>query len=307
MSLIMTFEHPWSFLSGSNYITSIAFSPNGSKIATGSHQARIWDLRDGSLMREIEASKASYYDSKDDYEYPLTTSIRVAFSPDGSMFAETDGVDTKIFNAKDWSLTRMWKGLSSMFLVFSPDSKKIVLSGGGKILILDVNTGSLIKALNIRGSMLGEGGEVVFSPDGMRLFSRTNRNIVRIWSVTDWLLLKRWMIKDDKPKSVTFSSDCKKLSSFCYRSKIVNILGTDRGSLIRKLEEGTPVLDAALSPDGTRLALSTEDQKIRLWSLVDGSLVKEFLTDKAVDHITFSPDGSKLALAHVNTCYLYQI
>jgi WD40 repeat protein len=56
-------------------------------------------------------------------------------------------------------------------------------------------------------------------------------------------------------------------------------------------------LDAEFAPDGTMLATSGGDRQVRLWSVPDGVLQGELVTNSPVRELTFSPDGSMLAAA----------
>ena len=98
-------------------IISVAISPDGSKIVTGScdHTAKIWNMSDGSLVRTLSGHA------------DVITSV--AISPDGSKVV-TGSYDktAKIWNMSDGSLITTLSGHKSgiISVAISPDGSKVV-------------------------------------------------------------------------------------------------------------------------------------------------------------------------------------
>lgn len=98
-------------------VASVAFSPDGTKLATGSldSTARVWDVTSGEQLAYLP------------HDLPVNA---VAFSPDGETLAtaSNDGV------ARLWDLTLFSKGDTLAFphpdvvtaVAFSPDSSRLV-------------------------------------------------------------------------------------------------------------------------------------------------------------------------------------
>jgi WD40 repeat protein len=69
------------------------------------------------------------------------------------------------------------------------------------------------------------------------------------------------------------------------------------GKLITQFNHDAKIYSALFSPDGTRVATASADEKVRLWDL-QGNLMSDF--DKhegAVYSVVFSPDGSRILSA----------
>jgi hypothetical protein len=63
-----------------------------------------------------------------------------------------------------------------------------------------------------------------------------------------------------------------------------------------------PMTGAAFSPDGSLLAVSSQQQPtLRVWRVSDGALLYQVRTDGSAYNVTFSPDGTLLALGGLNS------
>jgi|GEM_PF-2704233 len=93
--------------------------------------------------------------------------------------------------------------------------------------------------------------------------------------------------------SVAFSPDGKVLASEWLGE--ARLWSVPDGRLIRTLDVPQPAC-VAFSPDGKLLALGSGDDIIRLWSIVNGSLLHTLTGHKdVVTSVAFSPDGAILA------------
>jgi WD40 repeat protein len=154
----------------SHGIWAVAFSPDGSRLATGSmdHTARIWDLTTGQRLLEISCG------------YWVEA---VAFSPDGTRLATgcTDKCARVWDAASGRQLLEVRHGGYVHSVAFSPDGARLASGGEDDTArIWDATTGQqqlkLIHPSRVR--------TVAFSPDGTRLATGCMDNVARIWDAT---------------------------------------------------------------------------------------------------------------------------
>ena len=150
---------------------SVAFSPDGKTILTGSndYSARLWDLNGNPLIALKGQS---------------STINSVAFSPDGlSFLTGSFGSDP---SARLWDLKgkllRVFKGhTTSIFSVaFSPDGKKILTGSADQTAILWDIDGNIDQVFSGYKSYVTS---VAFSPDGQSILTGMDDGSVRLYPV----------------------------------------------------------------------------------------------------------------------------
>ena len=261
-----------------SWVRSVAFSPDGSTIATGSDDKtiRFWDARTGAPKNTIT-------------EY--TSSVRsVAFSPDGSTIATGGSDDTiRLWDARTGAHKRILTGHTSYILsvAFSPDGRTIASgSDDDTIRLWDADTGTHKNTLTGHTDKIRE---VAFSPDGGTLASGSYDDTIRLWDADTGAHKNTLTGHTGDVNSVAFSPDGRTLASGSYRE--IRLWDADTGAHKNTLTGHTDwVISVVFSPDGRTIASGSWD--ISLWD-ADTGAHKNTLTGHTgdVNSVAFSPDG----------------
>ncbi|HKS40040.1 MAG TPA: protein kinase [Blastocatellia bacterium] len=307
-------------------IHSVAFSPDGRLLATGSidRTTKIWDISSGGLIANIKGHEGEIFS--------------VAFSPDGKTLA----TGSNDFTARLWDIATV-SGFAIIkdkgricSLAFSPDGKTIVSSLFSSLInnLWDVGSGKQLGkieeprisqsvAFSRDGKRLAIGyidgtlklldattyqeatsfkahtkniSSLVFSPDGQMLVTASFDKTVKLWDAATRQLLRTIAGHDERLSAVAFSPDGELLATASHdrTEKLWDVktgreLATIRGHV-------KVVLSLAFSPDGKTLATGGADGIVKLWD-VGAWLERATFTGHAghVNSVAFSPDGKRLA------------
>jgi WD40 repeat protein/subtilase family serine protease len=264
---------------------SVAFSPDGSLIASGSNDRtiRLWRVSDGALVRTLTG-----------HTYPVTS---VAFSPDGSLIASgSEDRTIRLWRVSDGALVATLTGHTDWVssVAFSPDGSLLASgSGDGTIRLWRVSDGALVATLTGHTSPVYS---VAFSPDGSLIASGSADRTIKLWRVSDGALVRTLTGHTSSVNSVAFSPDGSLMASGSA-DRTIRLWRVSDGALVRTLTGHTScVYSVAFSPDGSLIASGSEDRTIRLWRVSDGALVRTLTghTD-IVNSVAFSPDGRLIA------------
>jgi dipeptidyl aminopeptidase/acylaminoacyl peptidase len=155
-------------------ITSCAFSPDGTLLATSSDDgtARLWQVVDGTAQAVLTGHAGGVWDCP--------------FSPDGSLLATTsDDHTTRLWNTFDGTLHTVLSGHTDWVhrCAFSPDGALLAtVSSDRTARLWRITDGSEHAVL------IGHTSEVTgcaFSPDGILLATVGNDGTARLWQVTN--------------------------------------------------------------------------------------------------------------------------
>ena len=295
-----TEKHLHSLTSHTNKIQSIAFSPDGNTLASGSQDRTIclWDINTGDLIRTISGHTGGI--------------LGVTFSLDGQTLISNDWDSVvNYWDADTGNPLRTTKlNDRSRDILFSPDKETLAISTGfGGIYLWDANNDKHLHTLSRVINDIDPVMDVSFSPDGQMLVT-TSWEGIRLWDVKTGSLLR--IIRADlnnavrkirtgisfNPDGNSFATGIEDGSIVFWEAKPVNYFW-DRNpeNPLHTLTGHTGAVHSmAFSPDGKILASGCWDKTIRLWDANTGSLLRK-ITDHmgAVESVSFSPDGQALA------------
>ena len=270
-----------------DFVWSVAFSPDGQTLASGSWDGkiRLWNLR--TLQHETTLIGHS-------------SQVRsVAFSPDGQTLASGSWDRTvRLWDTSTKQLKRTLSGYNIepiTSVAFSPDGQTI--AGGTinyhTIHLWDTSTG------HYKTGLTGHTDRVIFiafSPDGQTLASGSEDRTIRLWNTTTWKVKRTLTGHTQSVESIVFSPDGLTLASGS-RDSTVRLWNPETGKLKTTLTGYTDwVSPLAFSPDGEILAGSSHDQRIRLWNTKTGEYKNALQVDAGhLMSLAFSPDGEMLA------------
>ena len=313
-------------------ISSVAYSPDGTRIATGSwdRTARVWDARTGTIRLELVGHKDEVKG--------------VAFSPDNRRIVTGSGDHTaRIWDARTGAMLLEFKGHKAdvTCVAFSPDGLRIVTGGAEpSVRVWDSRTGTvLLELVGHRGLIHSvafdpDGSRIVtasgdrtarvwdaqrgklmhvltgharnvfsaaFSPDGFRIVTGSADSSARVWNAATGIVLFELRGHSDGVREVAFSPDATRIVTASY-DQTARVWHARTAALLMELKGHTrSVSSAAFSPDGLRIVTGSDDHTAKVWDAQTGAGVTVFRGHTAaLNDAVFSPDGTKVLTASVD-------
>jgi len=267
-----------------NLISSVAFSPNGEVIASGSDDKtiKLWQVQDAQEIVSLAGHTNSVH--------------TVVFSPDGKILASSSHDKTiKLWWMKDAQEIRTLSGHSNSVygLAFSPDGETIASSSWDKTIKLwRVKDGQEICTFSGHINLVYC---VAFSPDGETLASSSWDRSIKIWRVKDGKLIRTLTGHTDCVRCVAFSPNGEFLASGSHDNTIKIWWVKDWQEVLTIAGHSWYVDSIAFSPDGEVIA-SSSNQTIKIWRVKNGQELCNILGHtNSVYSVNFSPEGEFLA------------
>jgi WD40 repeat protein len=283
-----------TFIGHRDYVLSVSWSPDGTRLATGSWDgtAKVWDASSGLELLTLRGFGGQVFS--------------VAFSRDGKLATGSWDGTAKIWDAASGrGLLNFESHAGRVTCVsWSPDGKRLATAsgddtakiwdaaGGGELLTLKGHT-SPVHPIVWANCVLS----VSWSPDGTRLATGSEDFTARVWDAADGRQLLTLKGHTNRVKSVSWSPDGTRLATGSYDGRVMVWDAASGRKLLTLEASGRWVWSLSWSPDGTQLATASDDGA-KVWHTPTG---RAPLTldghSGGVQSVAWSPDGTRLATA----------
>ncbi len=267
----------------SGSVNSVAFSPDGTKVLTGSanNAVKLWDAGTGMETTAFVGHTADV--------------TSVAFSPDGKRLLSGSGDCTaRLWNANTgqvvFTFAKHVARVSSV--AFSPDgSQALTGSWDGTAKIWDTAKGTLVRSISHNSANWVSA--VAFSPDGTEELTAASDGSITRWDAGNGAPLHTYTGHSTLVHSLMYSADGNRFASSSWdgTAKLWNV---QAGTTVRTFDVDTnAAFSAVFSPDGAVLLTGGSDQFAKLWNLSTGALERTITGHTGeVTSTAFSPDGT---------------
>ncbi|KAF4609717.1 hypothetical protein D9613_011997 [Agrocybe pediades] len=320
------------FVGHNGGVSALAFSHNGKKLISGSHDMtiQIWDIDTGNVVAgpfeghtdiitslALSSDGTKFISGSDD----KTVRLWNVFSNESNIAPPCQSV-TAWVNTVAWSLngTRIASGqsdgtvavwsaqngeaviepfrhsLNIRSIAFSPDSSRI--SAGtrdGAVVSWDSRTGEMVGEPFPGHSQ--EVNSIVYSPNGSIIASGSEDCTIIIWDCSTGKMIGNPLRHNGWVNSVAFTPDSNRLVSGVNGGSIY-VWDVHTGQIILGPIEGhkSNVNSVACSPDGHQFVSGSSDGTLCVWSLTTGEMTAgPFDANCSYVHsVAYSQDGTKI-------------
>jgi len=283
---------PWSVpFEHAREVVSAAFGPGDHHVITTSADgtARTWDAT-AEQAGHVELAHAGRW----------VTSV--AFDAAGERLV-TAGAD---HTARVWSVDTGDACLPALChearvtaAWFSPDGAHLVSVSGSAATLWDPATGR--RRCELRHAASSAVASAVFGPDGARIVTAGNDQLVKIWDSASGRLLAELA----HPRAVTFaafSPDGARIASTCADGQ-ARIWQGDAALCLR---HDDTVSHAAFRRDGRWIVTASKDKTARIWDVATGAPCAPSISHaEPVRRVAFSPDGTRIITVSGNAARVW--
>ncbi|KAF7979201.1 hypothetical protein HWV62_43134 [Athelia sp. TMB] len=316
-----------TFEGHTGYVWSVAYSPNGKRIASASADGTI-QVRDPETGEAVGApfrghtapirsiayspSGHSIVSGSEDgtvrmWDSETGEAVRPPFEHSGLVSCVAYSRDGKyIISGSCDDTIRMWDAetggaadtpIRGTYFAYSSNGSQIIADRGARLCILDVGTGKAV------GPVLKGHNEqvycVVYSPDGTFFASSSVDSTIRLWETETRVEVGVLKGHTDSVFSVAYSPDGEYLVSGS-RDKTICVWDVKARKLAGAPLEGhaSAVFSVAYSPDGTHIVSGSADGTVRVWDAAAVGLEAAGAASQGSSNtflcMAYSPDGASI-------------
>lgn len=271
-------------------VWSVDFSPDGSLLALGRHDGivDVWNIQERGILGQIKTSLA-----------PI---LSVEFSPDGSklLLSNSDGRmsgTAEVYEVQSGAMLSQQTSLNGYpwLMAFSSDGHALAVSwSNGTVSISDAESLALLQIIEVGSEVFG----LAYSPSGDLLAAGLENGNIKIWDAATFEEIVEFKAVEQYAAVRAFSPDGSRLLSTSSEGQAVEwdtLSWTQSNTYPTGANWKSRVWSGDYSPDGTMLAVGTEDE-VQLWNLVTGERSHTLSGHSdVVQSLDFSPTGETIA------------
>jgi WD40 repeat protein/tRNA A-37 threonylcarbamoyl transferase component Bud32 len=280
-------EQPKTLTGHASDVNSVAFSPNGQTLASGSDDKtiKLWDVATGKETSTFKGHFGWIW--------------AIAFNPNGKTLASGSADKTiKLWNLETSEEIRTLKAHTDgvTTVAFSPNGKTLASGSLDKTIKLwNLETGKQIRTLTGHNQAVAA---LAFSPDGKTFASGSWDKTIKLWDVATGKQIRTLEGHFGLVLSVAFSPDGQTLASGS-KDKTVKLWNLATGETIRTLRQHSDKVNSVAygkTAYSIILATGSSDNTIKLWNPTDGKEIATLRRDSGyIYSVAISADGKAIA------------
>ncbi len=280
------------------------------------------DVADVTSDEQLAAAKAPLSDASDEIQNPQSDANKLSLArKKNSVLRTPDKLPTDVAQDADGDVlpvgvvqrfgsTRFRTDATAWQTVRFSENGEWVWCKGNRLSVIHRETGHVVKQNDLGLAEISVSA-VAMSPEANRVVlagvtGSVNEHVSHIVllnsNTADPIAKFNWKSGSTIPSAIAISRDGKKVLSINYRD--VRLWDLETGEQLKQHNSGTPLKDAAFSPDGTKIVLVGDDG-----ALTDGSLFWDLSSDTEPKRLqtqivrqlstSFSPDGRYFATSAI--------